>query len=315
MRRFFLLCVPLVVAGAALAEAEDAGPPRVGKGRVSLTAQARPTVVTVGDRILYRLAVVAPESATVSFPPVGGTMGEFSVVGRGQASAGEAVDGLREHSILYRLAVYGTGDTFIPPVKVVLREGEGDPVELGSGAIAVRVESVLDDDPKDIKDIKPPIGIPYVTGKAYLWLLLAAAGAALAAVILVRRARRKARPEAPAPPPHVCAYEELRRILAMDLIARGRVKEYYIRLSGTLRRYVEGRFGLRAPERTTEEFLEEARLSGRLDAGARTLVGDFLEQCDRVKFARYSPGAEECEKAYRSATRFVDETKPRNEDM
>ena len=56
-------------------------------------------------------------------------------------------------------------------------------------------------------------------------------------------------------PAHEQAYRELERLLARELIEKGQVKEFYAGVSGVLRRYIENRFGLKAPERTTEEFL------------------------------------------------------------
>ena len=38
---------------------------------------------------------------------------------------------------------------------------------------------------------------------------------------------------------------------------KGRIKEFYERISNILRHYIEHRFDLHAPERTTEEFLYE----------------------------------------------------------
>ena len=84
---------------------------------------------------------------------------------------------------------------------------------------------------------------------------------------------------------------------------------WYVELSDIVRRYIEARFGLRAPERTTEEFLAEAGRSAELSPPHRELLSAFLERCDRVKFARYSPAAEESEDVLALARRFLEETR------
>ena len=76
-----------------------------------------------------------------------------------------------------------------------------------------------------------------------------------------------------------------------------------------MRTYVELRFGLRAPELTTEEFLREARQGGELTAEHRDLLTGFLESCDRVKFAGYRPEDDESLATLRAARAFIDDTR------
>ena len=52
-----------------------------------------------------------------------------------------------------------------------------------------------------------------------------------------------------------------------------------------MRRYLEDRFELRAPELTTEEFLDVAGSANRLSHDHQSLLRDFLRQADLVKFA------------------------------
>ena len=71
------------------------------------------------------------------------------------------------------------------------------------------------------------------------------------------------------------------------------VEEFYTRLSDIVRRYLEGQLGLRAPERTTEEFLYEVSRDHALSAEHKELLGAFLQESDLVKFARFRPGADD----------------------
>lgn len=285
-------------AGPAVRDAAGAWRPE----GVRIAAAISPTRVTVGDRILYTLTVSAPADVSVTPPAVGDRAGDFRVRHLGRRDAKGGV------SFLYDLGVYETGQRFIPSANVTLRDARGQKAHIGVGAVAVTVESVLDRDAKDIRDIKPPLELSYSSAGVVAWILILCGAAAALTILLIRR-RRAGESSAPPPsPPHVIALGELERLLAMNLIAAGHIKEYYIRLSDIARRYIEGRFRLRAPDRTTEEFLAEAGASGMLDARARTLVGDFLEQCDMVKFARYGPTDEEIQGAYAAAKRFVLET-------
>lgn len=84
-------------------------------------------------------------------------------------------------------------------------------------------------------------------------------------------------------------------------------------VSDVLRAYMEERFELRAPERTTEEFMEELRSSTKLRGDHKSLLEDFLSRCDLVKFARFEPTLPEMQALLDSAMRFVDETAPLGE--
>ncbi len=64
---------------------------------------------------------------------------------------------------------------------------------------------------------------------------------------------------------------------------------YCVEVSASLRIYLEERLALNAPERTTEEFLQEIRWSNRLHADQKERLEQFLEICDLVKFAKQNP--------------------------
>jgi hypothetical protein len=84
---------------------------------------------------------------------------------------------------------------------------------------------------------------------------------------------------------------------------------WYVELSAIVRRYLEDRYAVRAPELTTEEFLAEARRSPELSAQHRELLSSFLEVCDRVKFAGYRPDEAESRQALTGARAFVEDTR------
>lgn len=156
----------------------------------------------------------------------------------------------------------------------------------------------------DIRDIAPPVDIP--SGLAWLWWVLAALAVLIAAIVLWRWWRRRAVkvPIAPPLPAHIRAKQRLQEALA--LIAQP--KPFVIAVSDTARWYLEERFSFRAPERTTEEFLHELQRTDRLARDQKDSLGEFLQSCDLVKFARYEPGETELRDLHSAAVRLVDET-------
>jgi hypothetical protein len=153
----------------------------------------------------------------------------------------------------------------------------------------------------DIRGLKPLIAPPTPW---YWWVLGALALAGVAALILWFLRRRPARPEPPPVPPHVRARQRLNA--ALDLLHDPRA--FCIDVSDALRWYLEERFHLRAPERTTEEFLLELQSSPDLAPAQKAGLGDFLARCDLVKFARHEPTETDLRDLHGSALRLVEET-------
>ena len=95
---------------------------------------------------------------------------------------------------------------------------------------------------------------------------------------------------------------------ALALIAQP--KPFCILVSDTVRLYLEERFEFRAPERTTEEFLHELQGTNLLLPDQKSSLGEFLQCCDLVKFAKYEPREPELRDLHDSALRLVEETEP-----
>jgi hypothetical protein len=159
----------------------------------------------------------------------------------------------------------------------------------------------------DIRDIKPPIEIS--SGLAWLWEALVIVAVIAAAVALWRwwQKRKLLVPVEPPVPAHIRAKRKLEEALA--LIANP--KPFVIAVSDTERAYLEERFNFRAPERTTEEFLHELNATDLLSPEQKESLGQFLESCDLVKFAKYEPRETELRGLHSSALRLVEETEPK----
>lgn len=160
-----------------------------------------------------------------------------------------------------------------------------------------------------LRDIRDPIIIP--TGWEWLWWLLGLAllGALVAGVLIYLLTRRKQVVAPPFIPPHLRARARLHDALA--LIASP--KPFVIAVSDALRGYLEEHFNFRAPERTTEEFLQELQRTDLLLPEQKHALGAFLQRCDLVKFARYEPAEMELRSLHGAALQLVAETEPRPE--
>lgn len=165
----------------------------------------------------------------------------------------------------------------------------------------------------DIRDVKGLVDLPASYG--WLWVLLVIVVLVVAAWLVYRwlRKRRQA-----APPivrvqltPYEIAVQSLKRLLDEKLMERGEVDAFYTQLSDIVRHYLEGRFQLHAPERTTEEFLYEVAKDKALTQEHKDLLGNFLQECDLVKFAKFRPASADMQRAFDAAEKFVNDTRPR----
>lgn len=107
--------------------------------------------------------------------------------------------------------------------------------------------------------------------------------------------------------PHQKAMKEIEVIKADKLVLQENPKEYYTRLTDTLRKYIEERFGFSAMEMTSAEIMENLR-----SRGDQTMINELQElftTADLVKFAKHSTLINENDMNLVNAIEFINSTK------
>lgn len=147
--------------------------------------------------------------------------------------------------------------------------------------------------------------------RRWWWVLGGFVASALlaSAWLLRRRSPRRAQAPEVALPPHVKAQRALARLRALPRTTAAQVEAFYVGVSDVLRTYLEERFGLHAPERTTEEFLRDLEGGDRLAREHRGELERFLSQCDLVKFAAVVPAEPDHLAVFALAEAFVESTR------
>jgi hypothetical protein len=163
----------------------------------------------------------------------------------------------------------------------------------------------------DIRDVRPPIDVPGIP--LWVWLIVLFLAAAAAGYVYWKK--RHARVQAVVLPQTSweIAYGRLAELEARDFFGQGKVKEYFSTLSTIIRRYIEDRFNIHAPDMTTEEFLNSVKANPFIEEKHKEILRQFLNLSDMVKFAKYGPNPSEAKDSFALAKRFVDETKGEEE--
>lgn len=267
--------------------------------------------ITIGEKVRYTVTIEAPKDTKIEFPVIDQMLIStgFAIRDFGEEKPVKLPKDRVRFKYWYILDTYVTGSYNIPTITINYILPNGSKGSVSTKDVFLEVKSVIKEgeEAEDIRDIKGPVQIRYsykkiiILGTIISFIILALS----IGIPLYIRHRHITKPPPPPIPPHVIALRELEKIRVEE-----DVKKYYIGVSGIVRHYIENRFNLHAPERTTEEFLMELANTDMLIQAHKVLLRDFLRHCDLVKFAKYGPTKEEIEGVYNTAKRFIEETIP-----
>lgn len=286
---------------------------RTTHGDIQVRLEADRHTMRITDSLQLHVSVHTLPDTVVAFPHPAETLGPFRIVQHELREPRAIAPDTQAWQQDYTLEATRAGSLTIPPLTITLQAKDAsEPRTIQTRPLTLTVTSVLPEnaDPMAPKDIAPPVALTRRGLPLWLTILLGIVALLCLLAALWWWYRRRTRPaEAPPPrPAHLVALEALRQLQHDNLITMGRIDEFYVRLSAIVRRYVEWRFGLRAPEQTTEEFLAVAHTTGDIIGAHRDLLGAFLQQCDLVKFARHQPTSDDMQRVWDSAKTFVEHT-------
>lgn len=298
--------------GMARAAAPGSAPPSTTKspsggatvvsdGPVAVSVTLSPDPSFIGDLLRLELVAAFPKGVSVNLP-IGLSLAPIHLVDDEESAPETTGAGLRKKFIL-EVQCFETGEQHIPGFPVTWVGEAGDVHTLDIPPIAFRVDSLLaneaDAEPAR-RDEDPPISrvYPNATAEIVIYSVLGTLVAALLIAVLARRYFGRVKPVYVPPPipPHVVALEALDELEGGSLVEEGSFQTYYLQLTEIAKGYIEGRFGVMALDRTTEEIRREVmRSPKRVQPLDGDEVIDFLQRCDLVKFARFAPPKDEAE--------------------
>lgn len=295
MKKLFLIF--LLTAQALLVAAQ-----------VSVEARIDSIEMMMGEQVHVTLTVSAPEGSKIVFPQYKRTQQLVPGV--------EVLETRIENDNVQVLTLTSFDENlyYLPPFPVLVNGDTVKSKELALKVIAIDVDTTHYEKffgPKDVQD-NPFLWSEWapLVWLTVLMLVLLALGGYLfkrlrdnKPIITYVRVVKKLLP-------HQKAMKEIEQIKADKMQSSENQKEYYTKLTDTIRRYIEERYGFSAMEMTSSEIIE--RLTQQGDQKALDELRMLFQTADLVKFAKYSTLINENDMNLVTAVDFINSTKAEN---
>ncbi len=296
MRRFVILLTVLTAGVLSL------------MAQASLQAKIEPIEMMIGEQAEVTLTVQAPEGSQIQWP---------SLKARQLLVPGVevlAVHHPAHHTMTVLLTSFDGNLYHLPAFKVKVGGKEYKSADLALKVVEVEVDTTQLDKffgPKDVQDNPfrwsdwaltfwlSIVLLLLLAAGYYLYLRLRDNKPIIASIKMVKRLL-----------PHQKAMKEIEQIKADKMVSAEDPKEYYTKLTETLRRYIEERYGFSAMEMTSGEIIE--RLMATADQQRMDELRQLFMTADLVKFAKYSTLINENDANLVNAIDFINQTKLEN---
>ena len=276
--------------------------------QASVEAKISPIEMMIGEQAQVTISVQADENAKVEFP---------TFKPRQELVPGvEVLDAQRstDHTLTLVLTSFDGNLYHLLPFKVKVNGKELKTADLAMKVVEVEVDTTKMDQfygPKDVQDVPfqwsdlalsfwlSVLLLVLIAINYYLYLRLRDNKPIITHIKIVKRLL-----------PHQKAMKEIEQIKADKMVSSENPKEYYTKLTDTLRRYIEERYGFSAMEMTSSEIIDRLM---QTDQQSLDELRQLFMTADLVKFAKYSTMINENDANLVNAIDFINQTKQENQ--
>ena len=298
MRQYVLLIVLITSTLRCLAQS-------------SVTAKIEPIEMMIGEQATVTLTVQTADDAKVDWPTF--QPRQMLVPGVEVLNTQRTSD----HTMVITLTSFDGNLYHLPPFKVKINGKEQQSADLALKVVEIEVDTTQLNKffpPKDVQDNPflwsdwslsfwlSVLLLVLIALCGYLYLRLRDNKPIISHIKIVKRLL-----------PHQKAMKEIEQIKADRMVASENAKEYYTKLTDTLRKYIEERYGFSAMEMTSSEIIE--RLTAAGDQQSLDELRQLFTTADLVKFAKYSTMINENDANLVSAIDFINQTKLENQPV
>ena len=305
MKRIFIFIILTVCTLASMAQ-------------VSVEAKIDSLEMVIGQQTDVTVTVTAKEGDQVEFPnfkPLQQIIPGVEIVESGPMTTSGKSDGSCLFQRNYTLTSFDGKLYYLPPFAVKVNGKVYKSKSLALKVLEIEVDTTNVDKffgPKDVQDNPfswqewsvifwlSLIMLAMISITYYLYLRLRDNKPIVAKIRIIKRLL-----------PHQKAMKEIEAIKADKMVMSENQKEYYTKLTDTLRKYIEERYGFRAMEITSSEIID--RLTETQDSQALDELRLLFNTADLVKFAKYSTLINENDMNLVNAIEFINKTKVENQ--
>ena len=280
------------------------------KAQVSVEAVIDSIQIFVGQQAHVTLTAHAKENAKIKFPqfkPTEYITPGVEVLARHELDTKQQDNGFVARSMVYTLTSFDDTLYYLPPMTVKIDGKAYKSKSLALKVLTIEVDTTNVEQffgPKDVQDnpfqwsdwsLSFWLSVLLLVLLAlcyYLYLRLRDNKPIISRIRIVKRLL-----------PHQKAMKEIEQIKADKMVASENSKEYYTKLTDTLRKYIEERYGFNAMEMTSSEIIE--KLMAVQDEKALSELRHLFLTADLVKFAKYSTLINENDQNLVNAIAFI----------
>ena len=287
-------------------------------GQVNVESSIDSMEIFIGEQVRMTVNVTMKHGQRLAMPvfkPTEQITPGVEVLSEGAADTAELDNDMVRVSKQYTLTSFDENLYYLPPVKVKVDGKEYSSKNLALKVLTVPVDTLHPNQffpPKSVQDNPflwsewsgvfwlSVLVLILIMLAVYLRLRLRENKPIIASVKIIKRVL-----------PHQKAMQQIEQIKADRLVSSENQKEYYTKLTDTLRKYIEERFGFNAMEMTSDEIIE--RLQQAEDRRMIDELRELFTTADLVKFAKYSTLINENDANLVNAIEFINTTKIENQ--
>ena len=262
-----------------------------------LQVQADTTQIRIGEQIRLSVKAQTDTLSFVDFPELS-ALGDLEVVRTTPVDTLQAKP-FRHLQKSYFITQWDSGNYVVPPINIKINNSTFVTDSLKIKVLPVQIDTTkqglygfkepVNIDGKPAKDIK-------TSGFNWWWLLLLIP--VLAIAYYFYRKRQKVIAARKALTPYEIAQNSLQKLSEEKLWLQNKVDQHYLRLTDTLKEYLENELHIPAKEKISSELLQELK-KYRFENGAYfdldllSRLEKTLKRADLAKFAKLTPNSKE----------------------
>ncbi len=272
--------------------------------------------VLIGEHITLNINVKFKNVNNIVFPVFADTLEKLDIVELFPVDTFRINNKIESLSKKFIVTAFDSGYYEIPPLIISYQRPNEDDIKITqTNSLVLNFNTIhVDTSGTSLKDIKPPIEIPFDLEDLLPYLVIVLIILLLYYILVYIFGKKRKKNEKVIPkydpriPADLEAIEHLQRLEKENLWQKGEFKKYYTKLTDILRVYIHRRYHLNSLEMTSVELIDELNRYEQ-NFNAMNMIQYILNIADLAKFAKYEPINDENIESIKYSYSFINLTK------